>query len=284
MKSFANNDDKYLIVLTGLGLCNRLISLANYGAIAKSTNRILKINWPLDAAVCDTNLGEVYTDEIEISKRQLKYIVKNYDHDYLDVNYGITGKDKRDADLINNIPKLSQRFLIVTLSCYFEPSFLNRIDFHHQTRKYLLDLKLRSTLLKTINSFCEYHEIDPDNPKIMGLHIRRTDGQRDTQYSTDSQFMDVIERELNCDAETKFFLATDCLLTQQKFLKRYREAVFIYPKNFTNNSVRTSNLQDAVIELYILSKTHYIYGSYGSSFSKVASIIRGCKFHQTGLV
>lgn len=128
-------------------------------------------------------------------------------------------------------------------------------------------------------------QIHPDNPKVMGLHIRRTDRIESREISTDDAFRAVIDAELECDPEVRFFLASDCIDTQTRFIEQYGDRLMVREKPFDGtHPARPTPLADAVVELFLLARTHYIYGSYASSFSKVASIMRGTKFHQLGFV
>ena len=105
--------------------------------------------------------------------------------------------------------------------------------------------------------------------KTIGLHIRRTDSKLSIELSPTSLFVDKINLELSENPETYFFLATDDLDVQTQLTKIYSGRIIIYNKEFSRKTVGAT--QDAVVDLFCLSKTSKIYGSFYSSFSKMAA-------------
>lgn len=275
-------DQKHLIVLTDLGLGNRLMSLSAYSAIASATHRELQFTWPKNELVCEASFGELFSNHKPIDKNDLQTIVASGDFKRLNVDYGIGSQRPEDLIMINSIPQFTERYLVISLSCYFEPNFISHSRYYTQIREFLTSLVPQTAIISAVDRYCESHGIHPDNPRIMGLHIRRTDGQRQADLSTDEQFIEIVERELGCYSGTQFYLATDCCVTEAKMLAAFPGKIIVYPKTYRDGKLRTSSLIEALIELYILSRCHHIYGSYGSSFSKLASVIRGCKFEQVG--
>jgi hypothetical protein len=276
---------RHLVVSTTFGLCNRLISLANYSVIARHTNRRLRSLWPASPAVCGTEFNQVYRNDLIISPEELAQISAVQDTARLEIGYGVHGKSGEDLARINSIPDLEAPLLVVTTSCYFLPDFIGAVEFHTATRAFLLGLEPVPAIRRAVEDFTATHEIHPDNPRVMGVHIRRTDREESIRVSSDLAFRERIDRELDCDPHTRFFLATDCETTLEKFRSRYGDRLIVYPKTFDRrHAERPNSLASAVTELHILARTHFIYGSYASSFSKVASILRGTSFYQTGFL
>ena len=99
---------KSLILLSDLGLCNRLISMANYAAICEYTGRKLLVYWPLNQAVDRTDFTEVfYNGDLIITMPQLWDSFKEKSSKVLPLRFGLTESNK-DADLalINKIPEM----------------------------------------------------------------------------------------------------------------------------------------------------------------------------------
>ncbi len=130
-----------------------------------------------------------------------------------------------------------------------------------------------ASLRKEIESFSQ----EKDIPNAIGIHARRTeflmnaDGRG--QVSTDERFFEAME---GMDKEVKFFLATDSDETEKNFMKRFGERVIVFPKTNWNKDTRRS-MEEAVIDLFLLSKTKYILGTYLSTFTEVAWWLGGCK-------
>ena len=290
--SLMSKTTKSLILLSDLGLCNRLISMANYAAICEHSGRKLLVYWPLNESVDRTDFTEVFSNgDLIITMPQLWDSFKEKSSRVLPLRFGLT-ESNNDADLalINKIPKMEEQVLVATLSCYFEPQFMPITRFYSLVRQFLLGLDPVDSIKPAVNDFCEKHEIHPDNPRVLGLHIRRTDRRSSAEISSEAAFADIIQKEINCWKSVKFFLATDSAKIQARLSGLFSENIITWDKKKFRGeqdltySKRTTSLHDAVIELYILSRCHHIYGSYGSSFSKVASVLRGIKFHQVGFV
>ena len=274
-----------LILRTDLGLGNRLMAMANWSAVCTHVGRVLRVIWLPDASVAGASFNELFASDLIIDSEAALSLLRTTSRRLLQVDVGISEKRQaQDLELINHIPIFPEQTLLVTMSCYFEPAFMPRTLFYSLTQQFLQALVLEPELLQRVNRFCEEHEIDPSNPRVMGLHIRRTDRPESAQVSSNAAFEEIIRKEICCWSAVRFFLATECQATQEQMLRLFPHNVFVMPKTYQEQGIRTTSLQDAVIELYVLSRCHHIYGSYGSSFSKVASILRGIKFHQVGFV
>lgn len=106
---------------------------------------------------------------------------------------------------------------------------------------------------------------------IIGLHIRRTDNSWAIENSPLGLFEEKIEAEIRKDREVHFFLATDDEKTKQELQQRYAGRIHTLESELRRDS--ENGITDAVIEMYALSRTRKIYGSYYSSFSEMAARI-----------
>ena len=105
----------------------------------------------------------------------------------------------------------------------------------------------------------------------VGVHVRRNDNKKAILHSTDELFFKEIDSRIEINSDINLFLATDCSKTESMFLNRYGKKVHIFKKKSDVKTIRYS--QDSVIDLYLLSRTKEIIGSYWSSFSKTAAKI-----------
>ncbi len=113
----------------------------------------------------------------------------------------------------------------------------------------------------------------------IGIHIRRTDAVKSIQYSPTQLFFDYIGLCIEKDKKAKFYLATDSEDVEKELLASFPGGVFVVNelKRFGRDSQK--GMEDAVIDLFCLSKCSYIVGSYWSSFSEIAAAIGNIKLN-----
>lgn len=108
--------------------------------------------------------------------------------------------------------------------------------------------------------------------KTCGFHIRRTDHREAIKNSPTILFVDKAEEILNNSDETEIFLATDDKELENFMKKKFGARIFSYNQKVYSRSNR-QGMQDGMVDLLALSKCSRIYGSYGSTFSQMASYI-----------
>ena len=115
---------------------------------------------------------------------------------------------------------------------------------------------------------------EPFSPHTIGVHIRRTDNQQSIEESPTELFFDAIDGELDKHSDTRVYVATDDEPTKRILRQRYGNQRIITPDG---QAVRDTarGIQDALVEMFALSRTHHIYGSAGSSFSEMAARLKG---------
>ena len=112
------------------------------------------------------------------------------------------------------------------------------------------------------------------NSHLIGVHIRRTDNKPAIGKSSTDAFLSAMEAEIAADPNVKFYLATDDL-SEEKTLREY------FPDRIISNEGRdlsrdsVTGIQDALVDLYSLSRCSKIIGSFYSSFTDLAADIRG---------
>lgn len=79
------------------------------------------------------------------------------------------------------------------------------------------------------------------------------------------------------DPSVYFYVASDSSKEKMILKERYGEKVLMLEEEVQRSN--TKGIENALIELYILSQTEKIYGSVYSSFSRLASELSGISLH-----
>lgn len=185
------------------------------------------------------------------------------------------------------IPRLFQRFLFD--GCIYEKSvtpllrahfnffswatekrniyFSSYTDFYPQRKnKPFSAFHPLPALIKEINTYCSGFD-----KSTIGIHIRRTDNLISITESPTELFTKRMKHEIEINKQTRFYLATDSETEKQQLKELFGEYITTSPFKATRNSV--IGIQNALVELYILSRTSRIIGSMQSSYSEVAAQI-----------
>ena len=120
--------------------------------------------------------------------------------------------------------------------------------------------KILSKIQQVTRNFTEH---------TVGIHIRRTDNTHSTKYSPLDLFLKAMETEIKIKNDTIFFLCSDDRSVKDEIINTFGNKVITMPNEVNRKTV--DGMQNAVIDLYCLSKTNKILGSYWSSYSEVAS-------------
>lgn len=110
--------------------------------------------------------------------------------------------------------------------------------------------------------------------RCVGVHIRRTDNAVSMGKSTTEQFIALMQAELAAHPETTFFLATDDM-KEEALLRETFPGKIISNQNRTLDRNSVTGMHDALLDLYCLSATKKLIGSYWSSFTDIAADMGG---------
>lgn len=105
----------------------------------------------------------------------------------------------------------------------------------------------------------------------IGIHIRRGDHFKARIQSPTHLFVDRMQQEIELNENTTFFLSTDSPEEETYLTDKFGARILKNKKDFTRSTEK--GIQDAVVDLWCLSKTVKIFGSYWSSFSETAAAI-----------
>ena len=113
-----------------------------------------------------------------------------------------------------------------------------------------------------------------DLPNSVGVHIRRSDNAKSTEFSSTQSFIAQMHLELKKNPQTRFFIATDSPETFARLQDEFGGAVYQHLKRSLSRD-DSAAICDAVVDLYCLAGCRKLIGSYWSSFSDTAWEING---------
>lgn len=106
---------------------------------------------------------------------------------------------------------------------------------------------------------------------LVGVHIRRTDNIDSILKSPLSLFIEKMDKCLNENPNTIFYVASDALNEKKQLLDRYGNHVITDMSETSRDNLQ--GIENAVIDLFSLAKASKIYGSAYSSFSTFAAFL-----------
>lgn len=275
------NDNGKIILIPTSGLANRLRITAVAIRVAKVSGKKLFIYWDKNSGLQAEfdHLFESFPN-ITVQKIPLKFKVWikmnrfssrligfdkwylglfKFDFIFLDSMASQVWHNK--LNLQNEVDKAKD----VLICSGQEINYFDLQDYKLFVPKYALQKRIESISEK----FTEY---------TIGVHIRGKDNEASKKISPFSLFVTKMEDEINLNPKVTFFLATDEEKYQESLLKKFgQHKIIFHEKVFARNV--NAGIKDAVIDLFCLSKTSKIYGSYFSSFSDVAGRIGQVPVH-----
>lgn len=105
----------------------------------------------------------------------------------------------------------------------------------------------------------------------IGVHIRRTDNVNAIRFSPTNAFVAAMKQCIADDRGTRFFLTTDCADTERVIKSVFGDRIVTRNRSISRTSAE--GMRDAVVDLFLLSRTSRILGSYYSTFSETAASI-----------
>jgi hypothetical protein len=117
----------------------------------------------------------------------------------------------------------------------------------------------------------------------VGVHVRRTDNDEAIRSSTLDGFVQKMSEFVKKETNICFFLATDDPLVEQELVKKFGDRIITFQKSaLSRNSIQ--GIQDALVDIIMLSRTRELIGSHWSSFTEYASLFSGEKrLHVVGI-
>lgn len=113
-------------------------------------------------------------------------------------------------------------------------------------------------------------EIQKINSNTVGVHIRRTDNIWSVENSPLEMFEKAMRKEIEKNPNSDFYLCSDDDETKAYFQNDYWKEKVKMPSGIISRGSQDGIIQ-AACEMYFLSKTRKILGSYWSSFGEIAA-------------
>jgi hypothetical protein len=258
------------------GLGNRIRVIASAITLCRKLNKQLTVVWNEDQYLnCSYTKLFLPSEKFEVMGKKKKYhflknthgsdpyknILAQMVNKLVNIDYYVHEDDFYNLIWTGklNVPETVSRYKNV----YFQTC--QQVDAIDESIQYL---KPVAEIERTVNEISAGF-----NAYTIGVHVRQTDNLQSVQNSPLNLFIDEMKRAVLLETETKFFLATDDLSIEQKLINIFGNRIITYKKDFSRQTMK--GIQDAMIDLFSLSKTQKILGSYWSSYSEMASLING---------
>lgn len=270
----------YIYVKPTQGLCNRLLLLDSVHAFAIEHNfNQIYLCWSHSSGFSHESFESLFNhkllpanwfiiDEREYEQAQKKYL--NLDQTF-----------EQDTGTLSYIHTNEHETLEYIKTHSFTYESYASLDW-----AFNLNLKYRYDFIKTfikpsdrLQNIINNIEVDYNN---IGIHIRRGDAIKSPwssffQQSSDDYFDHIINQ-----IDNKFYLSTDSKDIHQDIINKYQnKIIYNTAKKFVDDNITIHDTkphqEDAVIDLFCLSKTHKIFGTNWSTFSLVASVINNSR-------
>lgn len=276
------------------GLCNRLRVVSSFAALARRSNRELRVCWTTGRGWSDEDLEDLFENRFaRISADEFEHACEDALclHDLVAVD-GVGGLSQTwsDADVrgLGAVFDTSSHSVVTYWGfrpCQelLAPEHRRRMlrgfdrDFEAELRAWRPVRAIRDRVAQLADAFGE---------EAVGVHIRRGDAIRhprlaeEYRRSSDAAFITRMDRIVRSRPSSCFFLATDCLDTQRRFEDRYGSRILTNPdKRFVPSisGAPKANQHDAVVDLFALARTRTILGSHYSTFSTTAAVLGGAR-------
>lgn len=261
-----------IIIEPCAGLGNRLLGLGSAYAVAQKLNRELLVIWKREVG-CNVKAAELFDLPMQVME-----ISEN-------------GWKKGPIEhLRSNLVKKEYRG---KATLFLECDDVERIKAEGGYEKLLSVIEKEPTIyIKSFGPICEidascYTFLKPSatiqakgasllkqlDEHTVGVHVRRTDHTEAIANSPLALFAERMKAELEVDAGTKFFVATDDETVKRELREMLPEVKLIFNESGIIDRNSKEGLEDALIEMLALSKGRKILGSYNSTFSLLPSYI-----------
>lgn len=109
-----------------------------------------------------------------------------------------------------------------------------------------------------------------EGKRLVGVHIRRTDHIEAIKNSPLELFIERMDRELEAEPETYFYVATDSPDTEDELKQIFKDRIITFNDKCLKRET-VSGIKDAYVEMLCLAAGEKIFGSFNSTFSLMAA-------------
>jgi Polysaccharide pyruvyl transferase/Glycosyl transferase family 2 len=271
-KALSRFSKVYVEVQSGLG--NRLRTLSAAYNIAKGLNRELIVIWIPDFH-CEAHFNDLFRSKLNVIK-------------YVPV---FTNKIDKYDNTNNVIDDDSVHDIFISCSSLVKSKHTNWT----KECNFLQSLSLQENLETKLNDFSKKMNVE----SYIGVHIRMS--QPDTKHDDLSNydlntkintqkwrnasdwkvFVDEMKKILQIDPNQQFLLCCDNMEAHNEIIASMESNIIFYPEKLYDRS--TKQIQIALIEVMLLSRTKFILGSNWSTFTELAKRLGNKKAKLAGI-
>lgn len=250
-----------LIVVPCCGLGNRILVITCGQLLAEDSGRVLYVDWtPVDN--CAIELTELFVPSFQLLSElpedtvcysSLQRRLEAVPEKYLDLL-------KRPTNVRFGRLPVDPADTIAIFTCHQFLDYYNDPRFPDRLRAFLGTA--RPEIVAEVNDFAERHFDDA----TVGVHVRRTDFRSQKGVS---HYL----KQMRRFGDVTFFISTDDPAVTAEIRQHYPRAVE-YSKSSLSRQ-ESSGLVQALIDMLLLSRTSYLIGTQGSSFTGIARAAGG---------
>jgi len=244
-----------LCIVQNGGLCNRMRTMAGVIGLSKMLNQKVVFVW-INKPDMNIFFHQLFEDfpytVIDLQRRGrvfkiLDFLKKHWRGKVIDDTYVRENCKQHINEHIGNL--LHKNLLIDTCE-----NITLSIDF---------------SIFHPLPSLIAQRDARIDGSTI-GVHIRRLDNVLSIKYSPTELFVHRMKQEIEQNPSVYFYLATDSLEEERTLKDIFGGRIICFAKRSLDRN-NPDGIEDALIELYNLSRCKKIIGSYYSSFSDTAA-------------
>lgn len=268
---------RYTLTINAIGgLCNRLRAIATGVHLSDATDRTLNVIWnnnkDLGACFCDlfnplpegiivhTPSKLNYYFKWEIPRKKNFYLSRLYQKTRYKASfsddYGLKDFQDQEEALLYKLRQINGDILITTGTA------IGGYDTEKMRQMFRPSPQVKELINNKISGFDE---------NTIGVHIRRTDNHQSIAHSPTAIFITQMERKIELNGRTKFFIASDDPKIMMELADRFGDRAMCGDMYASRKTL--SGMLHATADLWALSKTKEILGSYYSSYSEIAALL-----------
>lgn len=265
------------------GLANRIYAITSAIVFCKDYDVKLRIIWFKDKGM-GADFHSLFDLSSEVDKSKVEIIDAKWYHYIYDrprkrnlwlpfviqtlcFNFRYYEKNVLKKLNIDKLAEYIKRNKSIYLVAYYNFYNVEKFNF----------LLLKNAISKRVDQIaCSFSQ-----KRTIGIHLRRTDNIDSIMNSPLSLFVIRMDQEIALNPDIHFYIASDSMNEKLELQKQYGDRIIMSLKEVQRNN--KDGIIDALIELYILSRTCKIYGSAHSSFSTLAASIGGVELEIVSL-
>ena len=273
---------KVIVLEPQSGLCNRMRAIASARRLAQKYERELYVLWNPDLPGLGYGCAATNITQLFSSDNGFKVIkdFNKFSQQRTIVKYQKTCFGPLVLDLKND----QEEIVYIRTNLWIYDSKDNKK--HNIFKKELQNIVPNSRVVKDSSKFAEENGVDKN---CIGIHVRRTDIKASTvfglnpgdhataEYTPYDSYFEFMDTKLKGDPDTKFFLASDDASSKKEFQKKYGDSLVCF-NNRGYSRMSLPDTQDAMTDLYLLSRCSTVVSCKGSSFGHVASLIGDAEY------